>query len=315
MKQGELLNEVKSLLGRHGFRSATAPPSLDFCFNIVASSGNTSLVIKAVNDLNDVSREQMEELCAISNWARAKPMLLAERKGDEELDDDAVYLKDRVYALSPEALRRTLEGDPPLVEVGPTGYFVYINGELLKRRREELGLSVGELARLAGVSRMTIYSYEKGRRRTSPSVAYRLEYVLGVPLVVPINALTANEDEVYEAPEACGSERGDALRGGLLGTVLELMRKMKLIFMAFMRAPFEVMVRHGELRAVMNVVHDEDYDESRIIFTREFTDIMGISHLVVKPEGYECPGNVPSISLRELESMRSPEELTKVLTA
>ena len=315
MKQRRLINEAESVLRRHGFRSATAPPALDFCFNIVASCGGTSLVIKAVNDLNEVPREQVEELCAISKWARARPMFLAERRGDEELDEDAVYLKDGIYALSIEAFKRTLEGDPPLVEVGPTGCFVYLDGDLLRKRREELGLSVGELARLVGVSRMTIYSYEKGRKRTSPSVAYRLEYVLGVPLVIPINAFEAREDETYEAPEAYGRERGELPRRGLLGAVMRLVRRLRLVAMALAEAPFEMMVRHGEVRAVMNVIHHDDYDKARIMFTRQFTDITGLSHLVVRPEDYECPSSVPSISLRELESIRSPEELAKVLAA
>lgn len=314
MKRGELINKAEHVLRQHGFRSATAP-SPDFCFNIVANSEGASLLIKAVKDLNEVSRGHVKELRAISRWARAKPILVAERKGDEELDDDAVYVRNGIFALSIGALRRTLEGDPPLVEVGPAGYFVYIDGDMLRKRREELGLSVGELARLAGVSRMTIYSYEKGRKRTSPSVAYRLEYVLGAPLVLPIDALSASEDEVYEAPEAHEARPEDSLHSGPLGAVLRLMRKLRLMATALAMAPFEVMVQHGELRAVMNIVQQEDYDEARILFTSQFTDIMGIRHLVVKPEDYECPGNVPSISLKELESLKSPEELTRVLTA
>ncbi|RLI06853.1 hypothetical protein DRO32_04950 [Candidatus Bathyarchaeota archaeon] len=308
-----IVEKVEKLLRSHGLQYAFSESPRDACFNVVAKGGGVSLIMRALEDLSEARRSQVEELCAISDWVAATPLIVAERMGDEELDDDAVYLRDGVYAVSPGALERSLEGDPPLVEVSTVGCFVYINGELVRRRREELGLSVGELARLAGVSRMTIYSYERGRRRTTPSIAYRLEYVLGVPIVIPMNPLAPRPSERYSAPAAKVLVKG-LPRKGLLRMVFRLLRRLKLMIMAFFNAPFEVMARYGDFKMAVNVVHGRDYDDTRIRATREFAEVMDLNHLVVGPEGYECPHDVQSICVGELRNMRDPRELADLFT-
>jgi len=312
MRHEQLMEEANRLLEKHGFKSAVNRLPSETCLDIVASSGPHSLVIKTARNLEDVDREHAEELCAISSWAGASPIVLAERFRGEELDDDAVYLRNGTYALSIGALERTLEGDPPIVEVGPIGCFVYINGETVRKRREELGLSAGELARLVGVSRMTIYSYERGRRRTTPSVAYRLEYVLGIPIVVPVNPLSAETKH----KDVLGGERvreGQPLEG-FLKTVIEVMRKLRLAARALTRAPFEMMAGRGRIRLAVNIVCREDYEKARIEFTKKFAEITGLKHLVVKPEGYECPEDVPSVGIEELKSARGPKDIVRLLT-
>lgn len=44
------------------------------------------------------------------------------------------------------------------------GYFVNINGNLLKEFRDEYSLSLKDLADIAHVSRETIYNYENGSK-------------------------------------------------------------------------------------------------------------------------------------------------------
>ncbi len=313
MRPRGLVEEADKMLRAHGFRSVVNDASPDSCFDIVAKSCDTSVIIKVVDELSDVPRNHISELHAISSWIAATPLILAEKVEGQELDDDAVYYKNGIYAVSLGALERTLEGDPPLVEVFPAGCFVYIDGELVRKRREELGLSVGELARLVGVSRMTIYSYEKGRKRTTPSIAYRLAYVLGAPIVIPMNPLAPRGESQYQAQEPVSLVR-DLPRKGLLRLVARVLRKLKLMIMAFFNAPFEIMARHEDLKLVMNVVCNCDYDGAKIKTTKAFTEVMELNHLVVRPEGYECPEDVPSIGVEELKNMRKPEELAKLFT-
>jgi len=313
MRPRGLVEEADKMLRAHGFRSVVNDASPDSCFNLVAKNEETSIIIKAVEELSDVPRNHISELYAISSWIAATPLILAEKIEGQELDDDAVYYRNGIYAISLGALERTLEGDPPLVEVFPAGCFVYIDGELVRKRREELGLSVGELARLVGVSRMTIYSYEKRRKRTTPGIAYRLAYVLGAPIVIPMNPLAPREDEQYSASGPFNLVR-DLPKKGLLRLVARALKKLKLMIMAFFNAPFEMMARHEDLKLVMNVVQECDYDDAKIRTTKAFTEVMELNHLVVRPEGYECPEDVPSIDVEELKNMRKPEELAKLFT-
>ena len=310
MRHGELTEETASLLRNHGFTTAVNSSSPDFCIDIVAKRGEVSLAIKVLEDLASAGREVLEELRLVSSWARASPLVLAEEMGGEELDDDAVYVRNGVYALSPGALRRTLEGDPPLVEVNSTGCFVYVDGDRVRRRREELGLSVGELARLVGVSRMTIYSYEHGRRRTTPSVAYRLAFVLGIPVTVPVNLLEARGGRHRRVRPGPFNE--PPLKG-LLKAVADILRRLRMAARALARAPFEIIAGHDAVKLAVNVVHCRGYDKARIRFTRELAGLTELRQLVVRPSGYECPDDVPSVGLEELRNVRDTSELVRLV--
>ena len=312
MRHGELTEETASLLRNYGFTTAVNRSSPDFCIDIVAKRGEVSLAIKILEDLASAGREVLEELRLVSSWARASPLVLAEEMGGEELDDDAVYVRNGVYALSPGALRRTLEGDPPLVEVSSTGCFVYVDGDRVRRRREELGLSVGELARLVGVSRMTIYSYEHGRRRTTPSVAYRLAFVLGIPVTVPINPLRARGGRHRRVRPGPFNE--PPLKG-LLKAVADILKKLRMAARALARAPFEILASHDAVRLAVNVVHCRGYDRARIRFTRELAGLTELRQLVVRPSGYECPDDVPSVGLEELRNVRNTSELARLVAS
>jgi len=315
MKTEELTRYAERALKRHGFELAVNRFPPDRCFDLVARGEGISIVVKTAYDMLEVPRRQLDELYAISNWASATPLILAERRGDEKLDSDAVYVRGGVYAISPTALRRSLEGDPPLVEVGPAGCYVYINGEAMKEKREKLGLSVGELARLVGVSRMTIYSYERERRRrTTPNVAYRLEYVLGIPIVIPVDPLRYRPSaERRPIPEDLMAR---ALGKGILGLVARLLSRLKLAVRALSHAPFDMLVKHdGEMiKVALNVVDKEGYDERRINSTRKFAELMGLNHLVVRTSGCKRPEDVASIGIDELKSIRRPEEFAQLLT-
>ena len=312
MRHGELVEKAASLLRDHGFTTAVNRLSPGFCIDIVAKRDEGPLVIKVLEDLASVGREVLEELRIVSSWARASPLVLAEKMGGEELDDDAVYVRNGVFALSPGALRRTLEGDPPLVEVSSTGCFVYVDGDRVRKKREELGLSVGELARLVGVSRMTIYSYEHGRKRTTPSVAYRLAFVLGIPVTVPINPLEARGGRHRRTRLGLFNE--PPLKG-LLKAVADVLRRLRMAARALARAPFEILASHDMMKLAVNVVHCHSYNRGKIKFTRELAGLTELRQLVVRPSGYECPDDVPSVGLEELRNVRDTSELARLVAS
>ena len=75
-----------------------------------------------------------------------------------------------------------------------------------------------------------------------------------------------------------------------------------------------MMVKHEDMKVAVNIVHGGDYDEGRIRATRDFAEVMELNQLVVGPEGYECPHDVPSVCVKELKNMRSPRDFTKLFT-
>src|SRR3989441_11595295 len=78
------------------------------------------------------------------------------------------------------------EGVPPFIFSAPGGMYVKLDGEALRRAREEKEISLGALAEIAGVSRRAIQMYLEGMSATV-DIAMRLEKFLGEPLVVPMD--------------------------------------------------------------------------------------------------------------------------------
>ena len=162
---------------------------------------------------------------------------------------------------------------------------------------------------------MTIYSYERGRKRTTPGVAYRLTYVLGVPVTVPINPLRPREENRPRQVASGTAHNPPASARGLLKLVADILKELGLFARALARAPFEVMASREEEKLAVNVVECHSYDRARIEFTREFAGLAGLRQLVVKPEGYECPDDVPSLGIEELRSVRDADELVRLATS
>jgi putative transcriptional regulator len=128
------------------------------------------------------------ELNAISDSLSATSLLISEKAREKPLEDDTVYSRQNLLAVTPKTLESiVLSKALPLVQASPGGCYVEIDGEAIKKRRQELGLSIGDMAKMVGISRRTLYGYERRLARASVTVAYNLIYILGIPVAKPVN--------------------------------------------------------------------------------------------------------------------------------
>ena len=74
------------------------------------------------------------------------------------------------------------------------GYFVKINGNVLKEYRDKYSLSLKELADIAHVSRATMYKYENDMVKVNIETAMLLEKILNEKITVDINLLKPTEN-------------------------------------------------------------------------------------------------------------------------
>ncbi len=125
--------------------------------------GELKILVKSHLDIDTFSAEDASELKIISQCISAISLLIGERTREKPLEDDTVYSRYDVSALTVQTFENILlRKFYPLIHAGPGGYYVEIDGEAIKRRRQELGLSAGEMAERIGVSRRTLYGYEQG---------------------------------------------------------------------------------------------------------------------------------------------------------
>lgn len=75
------------------------------------------------------------------------------------------------------------------------GYYVKINGDVLKEYREEYSLSLKDLANLAHVSRATMHKYENGSVRANAETAMDLERILNTKITLDIDLFEPYREE------------------------------------------------------------------------------------------------------------------------
>jgi putative transcriptional regulator len=160
------------------------------CFDFAARKEHTTILVKVNSDADSFSVRNARELKVIAGCVSAAALLISQQAHGKPLEDDTVYFRNGVFVVTEKTIRNiALKTVHPLVYASPGGYSVEVDGELVSKRRKDLGLSIGKLAAMMGVSRRTLYGYERGLAKASVKSAYKLAETLGVPVAKPINVL------------------------------------------------------------------------------------------------------------------------------
>ena len=173
-----------------GFQISQVFCSRQSCFDFAARKDNTSILVKVSSDVDAFSPRSARELKMIADRVSAASLLISQQTHGKPLEDDTVYSRNGIFVITEKTVRNiALRTANPLIYAGPGGYSVEVDGQLVEKRRKELGLSIGKLAAMIGVSRRTLYGYERGMTKASVKSAYKLARTLGIPVAKPINVL------------------------------------------------------------------------------------------------------------------------------
>ncbi len=195
----------------------------------------------------------------------------------------------------------------PLVEAGPGGYYIELNGNLIRKRRQELELSVGKLAEMLGISRRTLYGYERGMAKASVSTAYKLEWILGVPVAQFIDLFQfAREGKGFFA-----IARRIIVKHHLLQTVFRKFSQFDFRVAHTGRAPFDFIAQCSEkkLKIIGGVAHKKERNVNQR--TEEIISVGKIINAqpVFITDGEKIPNNnISLIHCEDLANMHNPEE-------
>lgn len=232
-----LLAQVRELLGRTGYCLSEEASLRPLAFDLVARRDGELLIVKALTNVDGLSEPVAQELRLVAQFLDAVPLVVGERSSSRALEDGAVYLRYGVRIVTLPTLRDHLEeGVLPLVYAAPGGFYVNLDGRRLRQLREERGLSLGDLAQAAGVSRRAIGMYEEGMG-AMVDVAMRIEDFLDEALVVPCNPFAPDAREAaVPAPEP-------EFAATFEGAVFHAMRRMGFRVVPTQKSPFAAITR------------------------------------------------------------------------
>ncbi|WP_290899898.1 transcriptional regulator [Ferroglobus sp.] len=202
-----VMRAVLKILKKAGFTVTDLVETKPRCFDIVARKDDFVILIKVLYNVDSLKSEAVKEMKLIAKFLKASPIVVGERFKQDYLERGVVYTRYGIPVINVATLYDiVVENVYPLIYSAPGGYYVKIDSEKFKRRREELGLSIGEIASRIGITRRAAKKYEEGID-VSLDNAIKLEELLGGDIVKEINVFEFEIDveepeEEFEGEEA-----------------------------------------------------------------------------------------------------------------
>lgn len=163
------INVVRSR-GEQLFLDVSRP----YAYTMVAKVAGRRFILKVAGEVEEVGNSSLRDIRMLSAFFGWPALGIASSARGAILARGVVYQRDSVNFISLSTFVDFLEGRPPLFKHSRGRVTSLVDGEELRRRREELGLSLGALASELGVSRETLYRYERGEVEAPQRVALRL---------------------------------------------------------------------------------------------------------------------------------------------
>jgi len=306
----ESVEAVETILQDAGFTVSKRCCSRPSCFDFVAKRKKTVVFAKVQPDIGNVSSKDSSELKAISECTSAASLFISKRTRDKTLEDDTVYSRYNVFAITLKTFENMLLREMyPLVQAGPGGYYVEIDGETIKRRRQELGFSIGEMAEMMGTSRRTLYGYERGMAKASVSAAYNLICILGIPVAKPINVFEKSETQHKRFLKVA---KQIFTKNMLLKKIFRRLARCNVRATAVKKAPFDFIINAPEER--MKIIGGvADNNETKL--NKRIDEILSVSRIIqahpilIMDKQPRLNKEISCIHSKELFKIQNPKDL------
>jgi len=306
--QRENVTAAEAVLKEAGFAVSQTCCSRHSCFDFAARKRENLILIRVQSDIDNLSPSDSSELKVVSECLSATSLLVSKKTREKPLEDDTVYSRYNVLAVTSKTFENiVLRENYPLIHAGPGGYYVEIDGEAIKRRRQELGLSTGGIAEMIGISRRTLYGYERGMAKASVAVAYNLVWTLGIPVARPINVFEKSRKQ-----HRCflTKARHAIARNKLLQKIFRQFARDNITTVE--RAPFDfvITVPDEKMRIIGGVAKDKERE-----LDRRVDEILSVSrvvqaHPILITEGKKLSNkDILCICKEELYKIKNPEDL------
>ena len=236
MDRESLVDAVIRLLCRADFDVSSTSAPANSTFDAIARRERELLIVKVILRREDVDRSMANEIKVLSSTLDASPIIIISSSRSGTFQDGVLYLR---YGLSMMTLGtlydHLVEGVPPMVFYGQGGHCVTLDGPTMRLRREESGISLGQMAEVAGVSRKAIQMYETGMG-CDINVALIIEERLGIGLIRPLDPFgySKNVQRLREQLELVDSNK----RG-----ILNQLSSLGLEIIPTVACPFDALAR------------------------------------------------------------------------
>ncbi len=302
MKQRDIIDNTCLILIKQGYTVKSLARS---CFDLLARQGSKIILIKAVEDAKSLKKEVMDEMLKVAEYLSGVPLIIAEKAGFP-LERNVVYSKYRIYTMNMDTFVNGLMNRMPYIKSSKAGATVQLSGEMLRKKREELGYSLNDLASRIGVSRNMIQKYESGNSEITIQKAVRMTDQLGKGVFRRIDIFSKQRHTLLYP-----HRRGDMSRttGHVDRRHISDISK-KYFTLGFKadetkRAPFDIIARKKD-RLILTGVGDKVNPHARKV-----SELLDADNLMIYKK--KRPKDLPSMKKKEFLEIEKAKELVKFL--
>jgi len=172
-----LVNEiVKSLLSKR-FKVFLSKG----CFDVAAKK-DSLILIKTLINVDGLNPEQALSLRAISYFVSAFPLVVSMKTNREFLNDEVIYSRFQLPVMTLKMFESMMKEEVPCIQTTRGKHTVTIDASTLRKKREELNLTLKELSELVDISKKALYEIENQRVNPTIDTVKKLESFFEVDL-------------------------------------------------------------------------------------------------------------------------------------
>ena len=308
MQRDHVLREINELLSNHSFETSHIYDRS--CFDMVARKRLLLLLLKVLVNIDGFTGQQAEEIKKVASSILASPLVIGVKSKQEYLEEDVVYERHGIPVIAPETLRNMIVDEIyPEIFADRGGYFVKVNGDMIREVREKDNLSLKDLADKAHVSRETIYKYEHGMVRACPQTVISLENILNMKVTLQVDIFKVPESENMKNMENTPKELAQ-LGFGVIQT-----NKTPFDAIAQSDPELEELKNHIAMITNMDKNRNQKILKKMALNVRDLSDVTGTEavFLFEHKKNLECIEGVPVVHNWELGEMENSREFLKVV--
>jgi len=218
-------------------------------------SGKGSIIVKLSRDTSEVGRAEREELKRLSATMKVNAFVVANSRDGQELIKGVIYDLEGLKVLTPETIvDAARDYEQPAIFEDRDGFKIKISGEVLRSLRIGKGYSRGALAERLGVSRRTIYDYEREAVKPTLEIAEKIIREFGEDVVMPVNIFDSSEEVVASK----ASSQGPPLDSRVEEIIVERLKRNGWKLYHARRAPLDIVVAKESVSVLLTVPHARD---------------------------------------------------------
>jgi len=178
-----IIEKINNLLKKANFETFIlgnfATKKSKFCFDLLVKKDESVFSVKVFPNIDNLNSAIIQDIKSFSLILKSKPLLIGIKNRYQKLEDNTIYVRDGLPFITFNTFEKILTNNIfPHILARRGGGVIFLNGNLMKKLREEHSITRKELSEKLGVAKRTVSAYENESIRPSEEMAGKILDIL-----------------------------------------------------------------------------------------------------------------------------------------